>query len=305
MNEVNINPKNDIDLADLLKVFLKHKSLIFITTLIFAVVSVIYSLSLPNIYQSQALVSVVEDKENKSGLQFNSSLTSLAGISGITSSYSNSDLAIEVIQSRKFFSTIDDRYFISPDLTASTGWDKGSNEIRYDPDIFDIQKNTWVFDPSTSKSKEPSFHEKHKSFLSLLSINKDKETGFISISFQHFSPEFAKNVLDNIIYETNFLLREQDISQSEKYIGLIQEEIKITNNENILKGLFGLVEKEMEKKILAKASLEYILEIIDPPVIPQKKVSPRRSMICIFGTILGFILSLLFVIIRDHFFLKK
>ena len=53
--------------------------------------------------------------------------------------------------------------------------------------------------------------------------------------------------------------------------------------------------------MLAKISTDYALMVIEPPFIPEKKSKPSRSLICLFGIILGFVTGILWVL-RQHYF---
>ena len=57
--------------------------------------------------------------------------------------------------------------------------------------------------------------------------------------------------------------------------------------------------------MLASVNPEYVLSTIDPPVIPERKSKPKRSSVCILGTILGGMLSILIVLIRRYGFNKE
>ena len=54
----------------------------------------------------------------------------------------------------------------------------------------------------------------------------------------------------------------------------------------------------MKQKMLAGATNNYVFEIVEPPVVPEQRDSPRRSVIAVGGTMLGVVLGILFVIGR-------
>ena len=54
--------------------------------------------------------------------------------------------------------------------------------------------------------------------------------------------------------------------------------------------------------MLAKVSEQYALTVIDPPLIPEKKSKPNRALICILGTLLGGMLSVLIILVRKLIF---
>jgi len=61
-----------------------------------------------------------------------------------------------------------------------------------------------------------------------------------------------------------------------------------------------LLQQKTQKLTLIEVNDFYVFEYIDPPVVMEKKIGPKRSIICIFGALLGVILGTLMVLIR-HF----
>jgi uncharacterized protein involved in exopolysaccharide biosynthesis len=65
---------------------------------------------------------------------------------------------------------------------------------------------------------------------------------------------------------------------------------------------FKLIEEQTKIVMLAKVSPEYMLRTLDPAVIPEIKSQPNRALICVLGTLLGGMLSVLGVLIRHYAF---
>jgi hypothetical protein len=66
---------------------------------------------------------------------------------------------------------------------------------------------------------------------------------------------------------------------------------------------YQLIEEQTKTIMLAEVSKEYVLKTIDPANAPEEKAKPKRALIVVLGTMLGGILSVLFVLIR--YFTKK
>ena len=45
---------------------------------------------------------------------------------------------------------------------------------------------------------------------------------------------------------------------------------------------------------------DYVFDVIDPPVVPERKVEPSRALICILASILGGMIGVLIVLIRHY-----
>ena len=101
----SVTHDDEIDLLELIKVLWDEKRKIIAITAVALFISVIYSLSQPNIYHSEALLAPAGD-EGSGGIsklagQFGG-LASLAGVSLPENGVNKSDLALEVLKSRKF-----------------------------------------------------------------------------------------------------------------------------------------------------------------------------------------------------------
>ena len=96
---------NEIDLRELFQVLFQGKWIIVSMTTFVSIVAVIYSLSLPNIYQSKSLLVPVNSSSSISGAL--GSYGGLAGLAGISlpsgGDESNSKQAIEKLSSLSFF----------------------------------------------------------------------------------------------------------------------------------------------------------------------------------------------------------
>jgi LPS O-antigen subunit length determinant protein (WzzB/FepE family) len=53
--------------------------------------------------------------------------------------------------------------------------------------------------------------------------------------------------------------------------------------------------------MLAQVREEYVFTAIDPAVVPEKKSEPSRALICILITMLGGMVSVVYVLGRHYF----
>ena len=57
----------------------------------------------------------------------------------------------------------------------------------------------------------------------------------------------------------------------------------------------------MNNKMMASIKDDYLLSIIDPPIVPELKSSPKRALICILITIFGGLFSIVVALFNDSF----
>ena len=311
MQEANINNPNDfddaIDLLELFNIILKEKWTIINVTSFISIISVIYSLLLPNIYESRSLLVPVKVSSGISAAIKNySGLAGLAGInlpSGVDEG--NAAQAIEKITSLSFFENNILPNIYLPDLMAVKAWDPETNNLVYDETIYDDKSGAWVRDYSYPQQKIPSAQESFEVFTEQhLKLIEGKKSEFITLSIQHQSPYIARQWVELTVNEINNFYRQKDKLESEKAVSYLDQQISITGFSEIKDALAQVVQEEVKKLALIEANEFYVFEYIDPPAVMEKKTKPKRALICILSAILGGMLGIFIVLIR-HYFLKK
>ena len=119
------------------------------------------------------------------------------------------------------------------------------------------------------------------------------------------SPNYAFNLLNLIINELNETSREKDLAESNRALEYLENQLSITQQKDIRNSINKLIEAQLETQMLTNIRNEYLLKPLDMPYIPEIKSSPGRAIICIVITFIGFILSIVAVLIRNYVSFKK
>ncbi len=302
------NPDDEIDLRELFSVLLDGKWIILSITTFVLIIGVIFSLFLPNIYISKALVVPVNQSNGTSGtLRSYNGLAGLAGISLPSSDdQSNSAKALQKINSLSFFENNILTNIYLPDLMAVKSWEPQTNMLVFDDNIFDMQTNKWIRDYSYPQKQIPSAQESFEVFKKEhLNISEDINSGFITVSIKHQSPFIAKEWVDLVVREVNSFYRQKDKLEAEKAVNYLNKQISITGLSEIKEALAQLLQEETKKLTLIEANQSYVFDFIDPPAVMEQKSEPNRTLICLLSALLGVVLSIVFVLIRYYFFTKK
>jgi uncharacterized protein involved in exopolysaccharide biosynthesis len=304
MQENELYFDDEIDLKELFNVLWTAKKLIIQITAIFAIGSVVFSLSLNNYYKSESLFLARSASENQ-GLSKYSGLAAMAGISLPSSGEDKAAQTIELIKSRKFVKHLLTFENILPSILAAKSYNNSTQELLFNQKLYESETKTWKNKPKNNRTMIPSYLEAHKKYIGMLSIAQNKKTGFISISIEHLSPVFAKDFLELIIRESNELLRKKDMEESKQGLEYLTSELSKTPFVEIKGSINALIEVQLETQMLAQINQDYILIEIEPPFIPEQKSKPSRTLICVLGTMLGGMLSVLIVLIRHYFFVEE
>lgn len=301
---MNALPEKDLDVVELFGALWAGRWLVGGFTVLAAVVAVVFALSQPNVYRSTVLLAPTE--QSTGGLsdliQSYGGLASIAGLSlPQANNSSKSVLAKEMLSSRLFVTNFIDKHDLLPFLFAAKSWDESSREVVFDDAIYDSKKKKWVREMSPPRQSRPDAEEAYEAFTKLIQFQENAKTKFLTISIDHKSPDIAKLWLDLLIIEINETLKQKDIDDATKSIAFLNEQVKKNNISALDNVFFGLIESQIQTVMLANVRQQYVFTVIDPAVVPITRHSPNRALISIAGTVLGGVLSCIFLILR-HFY---
>lgn len=295
-----MNNFNDLgNLKTLEKILRQYFKMIFFLTLSGLCLGVIYSISLPNVYQSSSLLSPAEDSSRSSFGGLSGSLGGLASIAGVSMNAGDTrtQKGIKILQSYKFFRLFAEDPNVLPILLAAYGWDPVNNKFLFNEDNFDPETSTW------KDGFVPSYQLAFKAFNELFFVSQDEKTGFINIYIKSFSPILSKEWLERIIFLINEEVRKDEVNQAKRSIEYLNIQISKTSYTEIKEALSDLIQSQIKIVMLAESSQEFIFDVIDPPFIPEFKKEPFRALIVLISGIFSLLISMIIALFR--FLIKK
>ena len=286
---------DEIDLRELFAVLWAGRIKIVAITAIFAIVSVIYALSIPNQYKATALLSSADSSGGglSGALGQLGGLASLAGVSLGGGESSEGQIAQEIMQSWSFIEGFVEDNNLAVGVYAADGWDKSSNELQINSGLYDVSKSQWLVEP-------PSSWSLFKTFSGILSVSEDKKSGLVSVSIEYYSPLIAKQWLDLYVAAINEHMQKREMAKVTRNIEYLQAQIKKTNIAEMQEVFYTIIEEQIKSKMLAEASPEYAFVAVSPSMVPEQKSQPKRALMCILGTLLGGMLSVLLVLVLHY-----
>jgi len=296
---------DEIDLRELFLVLWDGKVWISAITAAAAAISVFVALSLPNIYESKALLAPKSDGGSGGLSRLAAQYGGLASLAGINLSgvgggdVSKAALAQEKLKSLSFFT--EHLYSeVLVDLMAVDYWDAATGEIVIDSSVYNQGTSQWIREVSFPRKAKPSAQEAHEAFLKVITLSEDKQSGFVTLSVQHESPVVAKLWADMLIDRINEEIRAEDVGEAEASIAFLEAQREQTSLVSLDEVFAQLIEEQTKTIMLANVSKDYVFDIIDPPVVPELKSKPSRALICVLGTLLGGMLGIVWVLVRHY-----
>ena len=293
---------DEIDLRELFGVLWAGKIKIIAITAVFAIASVIYSLSVPNQYKATALLAPAQsDGGGLSGaLGQLGGLASLAGVSLGGGEGGEAQIAQEIMKSWSYIESFIADKNIAVEVYAAEGWSKGSNKLQINDDVYDTENNQWLVENETGVVGPPTSWMLFKAFSKLLAVSEDKKSGLVSVSIEYYSPQIAKQWVDMYVEAVNQFMQQRQVDKVTKNITYLQEQIEKTSIAEMQEVFYTIIEEQTKSKMLAEASPEYVFVAVSPSMVPEQKSQPKRALICILGTLLGGMLSVLLVLIMHY-----
>ena len=206
---------DEIDLRELFGVLWAGRIIIAGVTSIFAIVAVIYALTIPNEFKATAVIAPAQSGGSGLGAMASQlgGLASLAGINIGGGEGGEAQEAMEIMQSWGFIEKFIEKNDLAVEVFAADGWDANNNELTIDSDVYDVSKNKWMRNPPSGKTPAPSSWELYEEFSERLAVSSDKTSGLVSVSVEFYSPSVAKQWVDLFVVTINEHMRDRKLRQ--------------------------------------------------------------------------------------------
>ncbi|EKO3825628.1 LPS O-antigen length regulator [Vibrio harveyi] len=301
--------EDEIDLRELFKALWKGKWIIIATTFVFAVGAVLYALSLPNIYKSDALLAPAENSGGGGLSKMAGQLGGLAALAGVNlgaGESSQTDLAVQVMKSRQFIEAFINKHDLLVPLMAAKDWDLVNNKLILDEELYNPTTGEWLREPNGLRGATPTAQEAFEVFSKeVFNVSQDKESGLYTVSVKNYSPYIAQQWVNWLIEDINKVMRERTIAETSQNLAYLNTQLQKTAVADMQSTFYKLIEEQTKSLMLAEVQEEFIFKVVDPAVVPELKDGPKRALICVLGTLLGGMLGVAIVLIRFAFRKKE
>jgi uncharacterized protein involved in exopolysaccharide biosynthesis len=272
---------DSIDLARIWNVLWRKKWLIVAVTALFAVASIVYTLTLTHWYRSEVLLAPAEKQVMNTGIM--GQLGGLAGLAGISVGGGGSVEALAVLNSRDFTREFIEEQNLLPVLFADR-WDEEKERwLEEDPELWpDVNDAVLYFNSS------------------LRSISEDRQTGLVTLAVEWTDRELAARWASLLVVRLNDYMRTRALREAQANIEYLQAELTATSSFALQQAIGNLLEREHQKLMLARGNDEFSFRVIDSAVVPDSPSRPNRRLMVIVATLFGGVIAVFFVLAR-HF----
>lgn len=256
---------DDIDLAAIWRLIGEYKRWIACVTIGFTVAALIASLLMTPIFRAQVTVTPANNPAMGGSEGLGSQLSGLASLAGVDLPFGQGmqRQAAAVLKSDHLIEEFIRRYDLLPIVLA-----KSSHP-----------KSLWW---ATKTFKEGILH-----------ITEDMRSSTTAVAIDYKDPRIAALWANNFVALANELMRRHALEQSTRNIEYLKDQVAKTDDVDLRRGLYDLIENETKTQMIAEGQAEFAFTVVDPATVPGLKARPHRSIVTLIGMAAGFILAVL------------
>ncbi len=155
---------------------------------------------------------------------------------------------------------------------------------RWDP----VSKKWKTTDPK----KTPTLWKAYKYFnKQIRQVKEDRKSGLVLMTIKWKDPNVAAKWANDLVKKTNDYLRAKAISESERHIDYLNDQLKKITIIEAQKTIYTLLQEEINSQMIAKGREEYALKVIDPAVAPELASSLGAKALAAVGFACGLFLA--------------
>lgn len=276
-------PDDGVDLTELVAGIARYRWLVLAVWVTVVAAAMTYYFFATPIYRTEALLAPNQQDAAPSLPGALSGLTNLIDV-GLGSS-NGQNVAIATLQSRSFVREFIDEMNLMPVLFE---------------DEWDEQQQSWI---SEDPDGQPDVREGVQLFLEeVLSVVEDRVSGLVYVRVSWSDPDVATDWAARLIALVNERLRATDLAKSQARLAFLQEQLTKESYVEIRQALASLIEGEIQKSMLARVDTEYAFTVVDPPMPPHKRFSPKLKILLLLsvagGLAIGVTLAALLALVR-------
>lgn len=266
--------RDTIDVADVAAKIWSRRWWVVVLTLLATALSVTYALLAQPVYHAEVVLLPREDRGGLPGQL--SSLGGLAGLAGINLGGQGKQEPLGLLRSSGFA-----RRFIEQNQLTETLLAGGSTFDNLSGEPPDLRKATERFTRS------------------IMEVDEDPKSGLVSLSIAWRDADQAAKWANDLARQANNEMRQRELTESEASLRYLTGELGRTVNVTLQQSIAKMIESEMQRRLLAQRTDEFAFRIIDAAEAPRLRTWPKRTLIVIAGTILGFLFGMVAVLLAD------
>jgi uncharacterized protein involved in exopolysaccharide biosynthesis len=251
-------PDHDgIDFYHCGQVIWKRRKMIGSMMVAAVVTMIILSFLMTDIYQAKAVISPVTGRDSGTNTAGLSALAQqLGGFPGVpSSSQANASEIVSLLNSNILRRKIIEQYNLMP-LLFYGQWDQERRIWKQEYSVLGMKPFKFI--------KIPDIWDALRLLEENVKINRNIKDNTITVTVDFHDPKLAALIADYyLVTLTNYMSSE------------------------VKQKTYNLIAQQIENGMMAEVKENFAFKIIDPPMMPDKKIKPRRSVIALLSLVIS------------------
>jgi uncharacterized protein involved in exopolysaccharide biosynthesis len=261
---------DEINLVDYGKVVWRRKWLVAAVVLFFVVATAIISMTMKPIYESKAVIMAVSQKDDPTGgmaalaAQFGIATPTSSGLSELTNLLKSDVLRERLIKKHNLLPVL-----------LQKGREKGLND----------DQKMWVGIKELRKN---------------LKITTRQKDNTIEILMLDGDPERAANIASNTLEELNGYMSSETKRVADTNRKYLEGQLDKTADPFIKTKIYTLIAQQLEKAMMAEVKENFAFKVIDPPRVPDQRISPKRTQMVVIAFVLSLFVGIFIAFVVEY-----
>ncbi|MEO7774944.1 MAG: Wzz/FepE/Etk N-terminal domain-containing protein [Steroidobacteraceae bacterium] len=126
----------------------------------------------------------------------------------------------------------------------------------------------------------------------VINIREDTRKGLYTIEIEWTDAQVAADWANGLAALLNEMIRKKAQAESQRNVDYLNKQIAQTNVLELQRVMYKLIETETKTLMLANGRADYAYSVLDRAVPPELRSSPKRTLMAIGGTAIGFFLGI-------------
>lgn len=291
-NNAKYIEEDEIDLRELWQTIVAGKKVIFRVVAVVVTITLVYALSLPNVYKSEAVLIPIESASG--GLGGLGGLAAMAGVDIGGGGAMTPDVA--------FSSLLNNYEFMSKFVRENKIVEHYTDENVDKNYVFALGfRGVYELFRSSKSDEERDFEEDVyntvKDMTANFSISSDKKTALISVSYSDSDRSYPPQMIDLFLKDASKYLVENNLRIINNKLGYFEEELRKSEGFELRQSISTMVSKILEEKVMMQSKVYYQCDVLTPPAEAyiKDKTKPKRGLILVVSFVTSIILGVFLV----------
>jgi len=272
---------DEVDLMDSIRVVYARRRVVLGIVAVCTLAAVAVAYLLPPVYRATAVIAPVEEDASGGLTGLMGQLGGLAPLAGVSlGGPNNTQQQIAILTSRAFTAKVVRENDLMPVLFA---------------DLWDPAAKRWT----VPDDEVPDLWDAYRAFDDIRDVSEDPKTGLVTVAIEWGDPEVAAQWVRLYIDTLNHYLQAEAVREAEDSIAYLLDQVDKTSNVEMRQTLFNLVEAQTKKAMLARVRDDFAFKVIDPPVAPDKRARPRRTLIVVVAFLASGVVAVVWALVAE------